>query len=54
MKDYKVFEENKYKVYDIKWELMKLKSKLEDAGLTRKANILGTIIENLEHWQHTK
>ncbi len=38
----------------IKSELIKLRSKLEDAGLKVKADQLGKIIGRLEAWQHKK
>ena len=47
-------EQAQYDVNCAKETLMKVMSELEDEGALRKANSLGTIIEKLERWQHTK
>ena len=40
------------KANEAKDRLIRLESDLRDAGFTRKANTLSTIIRNLEHWQN--
>lgn len=42
------------KINSVKWDLMELESRLEEAGLTRKAKSLGTLIGKLEAWEVTR
>ena len=42
------------KVNDVKWTLIQIMDELEEEGFTRKASSLGTIIGDLERWQHTR
>lgn len=47
-------EQAQHDVNCAKERLMKVMDELEDAGAIRKAKSLGTIIEKLEIWQHTR
>lgn len=42
------------KVNDVKWSLIQIMDELVEEGFTRKASSLGTIIGDLERWQHTR
>lgn len=53
MKDYEEKERLLDSATPAKDRLIDIADKLEDAGFTRKANSLRTLIEKLEIWQNT-